>query len=157
MFCMSTIVEVAIQAGTFKTLVAAVQATGLVDTLNGNGPFTVFAPTDEAFAKLPKGTVDALLKDIPKLKNILLYHVVAGKVMSDDAANLTSVKTILGQEIRIDASGKNELGRNDLAFSRDSVHWHKNLLLNDNSYVVKADVKANNGVIHVINAVLLPK
>jgi uncharacterized surface protein with fasciclin (FAS1) repeats len=154
---MPTIVDVAAQAGSFKTLVAAVQAAGLVDTLNGSGPFTVFAPTDEAFSKLPKGTVEALLKDVPKLKNILLYHVVSGKVMAADATKLTSAKTIQGQNIKIDASGKNQLGKNDPAFDRDSVHWHRNILLNDNSYVVKADVVADNGVIHVINSVLLPK
>ncbi len=154
---MPTIVDVAVQAGTFKTLVAAVQAAGLVDTLNGPGPFTVFAPTDEAFSKLPAGTVEALLQDTPKLKNILLYHVVPGKVMADDATNLTSVKTVQGQEIKIDASEKEELGRNDPAFARDPVHWHRYLLLNDKSYVVKANVSADNGVIHVINAVLLPK
>jgi uncharacterized surface protein with fasciclin (FAS1) repeats len=154
---MPTIVDVAAQAGSFKTLVAAVQAAGLVDTLNGSGPFTVFAPTDEAFSKLPKGTVEALLNDVPKLKNILLYHVVSGKVMAADAAKLTSAKTIQGQDIKIDASGKNQLGKNDPAFDRDSVHWHRNMVLNDNSYVVKADVMADNGVIHVINAVLLPK
>ena len=136
---------------------AAIQAAGLADTLNGQGPFTVFAPTDEAFAKLPEGTVDKLLKDTPKLKNILLYHVVAGKVMADDVANLTSAKTVQGQDIRIDASSKEELGKDEAAFARDSVHWHRYLLLNDSSYVVKADVKADNGVIHVINAVLLPK
>lgn len=154
---MPTIVDVAVQAGTFKTLVAAVQAAGLVDTLNGQGPFTVFAPTDEAFAKLPKGTVDTLLKDIPKLKNILLYHVVAGKVMAEDATNLTSAKTVQGQDIRIDASSKEELGKDEAAFARDSVHWHRYLLLNNSSYVIKANVKADNGVIHVINTVLLPK
>jgi uncharacterized surface protein with fasciclin (FAS1) repeats len=154
---MPTIVDVAVQAGTFKTLVAAVQAAGLVDTLNGQGPFTVFAPTDEAFAKLPKGTVDTLLKDIPKLKNILLYHVVAGKIMAEDATNLTSAKTVQGQDIRIDASSKEELGKDEAAFARDSVHWHRYLLLNNSSYVIKANVKADNGVIHVINTVLLPK
>jgi uncharacterized surface protein with fasciclin (FAS1) repeats len=154
---MPTIVDVAVQDGTFKTFVAAVQAAGLVDTLSGSGPFTVFAPTDEAFSKLPAGTVEALLKDTPKLKNILLYHVVAGKVMADDAAKLTSAKTVQGQDIKIDASNKNELGMNDPTYARDSVHWHRYLLLNDNSYVVKANVSADNGVIHVINAVLLPK
>jgi uncharacterized surface protein with fasciclin (FAS1) repeats len=154
---MPTIVDVAVQAGTFKTLVAAVQAAGLVDTLSGPGPFTVFAPTDEAFNKLPPGTVEALLKDIPKLKNILLYHVIAGKIMADDAAKLTSAKTVQGQDIMIDASNKNELGRNDPAFDRDSVHWHRYLQINDTSYVVKANVLADNGVIHVVNAVLLPK
>lgn len=154
---MPTIVDVAVQAGSFKTLVAALQAAGLVDTLKSPGPFTVFAPTDEAFGKLPKGTVEALLKDNPKLKNVLLYHVIAGKVMANDAAKLKSAKTVQGQEIKIDASGKSELGRNDPAFDRDSVHWHRNLLLNDGSYIVKANVMADNGVIHVINAVLIPK
>ncbi len=154
---MPTIVDVAVQAGTFKTLVAAVQAAGLVDTLSGPGPFTVFAPTDEAFSKLPKGTVEALLKDAPKLKNILLYHVVAGKVMADDAAKLTSAKTVQGQDIMIDASNKDELSRNDPAFDSDSVHWHRYLQINGTSYVVKANVLADNGVIHVVNAVLFPK
>ncbi|MGD0805415.1 MAG: fasciclin domain-containing protein, partial [Candidatus Bathyarchaeia archaeon] len=97
------------------------------------------------------------LKDIPKLKNILLYHVVPGRVMADDAVKLTSAKTVQGQDITIDASDKDELGRNDPAFASDPVHWHRYLLLNDSSYVLKANVMADNGVIHVINTVLFPK
>ena len=95
------IVDTAVGNGSFTTLVAAVQAAGLVDTLKGAGPFTVFAPTDEAFKKLPAGTVEALLKDPAKLKDILLYHVVSGKVMAADAAKLTSADTVLGKPITI--------------------------------------------------------
>lgn len=132
---LADIVDTAVAAGSFKTLVAAVTAAGLVDTLKGAGPFTVFAPTDEAFAKLPAGTVDALLKDIPKLKKILTYHVVSGKVMAADAAKLKSAKTVEGSEIKIDASN--------------------GVKIND-STVTTADIAADNGVIHVIDAVLLP-
>lgn len=130
------IVDTALADGRFKTLVAAVQAAGLVDTLKGEGPFTVFAPTDEAFAKLPAGTVEALLKDPAKLKDILLYHVVAGNVMAADAAKLTSANTVQGQAITIKAEG----GK---------------VMINDATVII-ADVKASNGVIHVIDTVLLP-
>lgn len=132
---LADIVDTAVSAGSFKTLVAAVTAAGLVDTLKGAGPFTVFAPTDEAFAKLPAGTVDSLLKDIPKLKKILTYHVVSGKVMAADAAKLKSAKTVEGSEIKIDASN--------------------GVKIND-STVTTADVAADNGVIHIIDSVLLP-
>ncbi|MCY7382644.1 MAG: fasciclin domain-containing protein [Microcoleus sp. CAN_BIN18] len=132
---MADIVDTAVSAGSFTTLVAAVKAAGLVDTLKGPGPFTVFAPTDEAFAKLPAGTVDALLKDIPKLKKILTYHVVSGKVMAADAAKLKSAKTVEGSEIKIDASN--------------------GVKIND-ATVTTADVAADNGVIHIIDSVLLP-
>ena len=132
---MADIVDTAVSAGSFTTLVAAVKAAGLVDTLKGPGPFTVFAPTDEAFAKLPAGTVDSLLKDIPKLKKILTYHVVSGKVMAADAAKLKSAKTVEGSEIKIDASN--------------------GVKIND-STVTTADVAADNGVIHIIDSVLLP-
>jgi uncharacterized surface protein with fasciclin (FAS1) repeats len=135
------IVDTAVEAGSFKTLVAAVQAAGLVETLKSSGPFTVFAPTDEAFAKLPKGTVEALLKDVPKLKNILLYHVVSGKVMAADVAKLKTAKTVQGQEVKVDAS---------------KWHLHKNVKIND-ANVVKADIGTSNGVIHVIDKVILPK
>jgi uncharacterized surface protein with fasciclin (FAS1) repeats len=101
---MADIVDTAVNAGSFSTLVAAVKAAGLVETLKGKGPFTVFAPTDEAFAKLPAGTVDGLLKDIPKLKKILTYHVVSGKVMAADVTKLKSAKTVEGSEVAIDAS-----------------------------------------------------
>jgi uncharacterized surface protein with fasciclin (FAS1) repeats len=132
---MADIVDTAVSAGSFTTLVAAVKAAGLVDTLKGAGPFTVFAPTDEAFAKLPAGTVDALLKDIPKLKKILTYHVVSGKVMAADVVKLKSAKTVEGSEVKIDASN--------------------GVKIND-SKVVTPDVAADNGVIHIIDAVLLP-
>ncbi|MEG3930562.1 MULTISPECIES: fasciclin domain-containing protein [unclassified Microcoleus] len=132
---MADIVDTAVSAGSFTTLVAAVQAAGLVDTLKGAGPFTVFAPTDEAFAKLPEGTVEALLNDIPKLTKILTYHVVSGKVMAADVVNLTSAKTVEGSELKIDASN--------------------GVKIND-STVTTADVAADNGVIHIIDSVLLP-
>jgi uncharacterized surface protein with fasciclin (FAS1) repeats len=138
---MADIVDTAVAAGSFKTLVTAVKAAGLVDTLKGKGPFTVFAPNDEAFAKLPKGTVEGLLKDIPKLKAVLTYHVVAGKVMAADVVKLKTAKTVQGQEVKIDAS---------------KWHLHMNPKIND-ANVVKADVVADNGVIHVIDKVLLPK
>jgi len=131
------IVDTAVAAGTFKTLTKALAEAGLVDTLKGKGPFTVFAPTDEAFAKLPKGTVEALLKDKQKLVAVLTYHVVAGKVMAADAAKLTSAKTVNGQSLTIKAtSGSVKI---------------------DGASVVKADIAASNGVIHVIDSVLLPK
>ena len=130
------IVDTAVADGRFKTLVAAVQAAGLVDTLKGAGPFTVFAPTDEAFAKLPAGTVDGLLKDPAKLKDILLYHVVSGKVMAADAAKLTAADTALGQSLKISAmDGK--------------------VKIND-ANVILTDIETSNGVIHVIDTVLLP-
>ncbi|MBE9165557.1 fasciclin domain-containing protein [Microcoleus sp. S36b_A3] len=132
---MADIVDTAVAAGSFTTLVAAVKAAGLVDTLKGAGPFTVFAPTDEAFAKLPAGTVESLLKDIPKLKKILTYHVVSGKVMAADVVKLKSAKTVEGSEVKIDASN--------------------GVKIND-STVTTPDVAADNGVIHIIDSVLLP-
>jgi len=133
------IVDTAIADGRFKTLVAAVQAAGLVETLKGEGPFTVFAPTDDAFAKLPAGTLDDLLKpeNKQKLTDILLYHVVSGKVMAADVVNLTSAPTVLGKDIKITVKdGK--------------------VFLNDTVQVIITDIEASNGVIHVIDAVLLP-
>ena len=138
---MADIVDTAVAAGSFKTLVTAVKAAGLVDTLKSKGPFTVFAPNDDAFAKLPKGTVEGLLKDIPKLKAVLTYHVVSGKVMAADVVKLKTAKTVQGQEVKIDAA---------------KWHLHINPKIND-ANVVKADVLADNGVIHVIDKVLLPK
>lgn len=132
---MANIVDTAVKAGSFNTLVAAIKAANLVDTLNGAGPFTVFAPTDEAFAKLPAGTVDALLKDIPKLKGILTYHVVSGKVMAADVVKLKSATTVQGSDVKIDAS--NGVKVNDAT-------------------VATPDVEADNGVIHVIDTVLIP-
>jgi uncharacterized surface protein with fasciclin (FAS1) repeats len=138
---MADIVDTAVAAGNFKTLVTAVKAAGLVDTLKSKGPFTVFAPTDDAFAKLPKGTVEGLLKDIPKLKSVLTYHVVPGKVMAADVVKLKTAKTVQGQDVKIDAS---------------KWHLHKNVKIND-ANVIKADIATDNGVIHVIDKVILPK
>jgi uncharacterized surface protein with fasciclin (FAS1) repeats len=133
------IVDTAIGAGTFGTLVAAVQAAGLVETLKGDGPFTVFAPTDEAFAALPEGTVETLLKpeNRDQLVAVLTYHVVPGKVMSADiAGKKLEVETVNGQSAMIDATEG---------------------VMIDGAKVVAADVEASNGVIHVIDAVILPK
>ena len=138
---MADIVGTAVAADNFKTLVTAVKAAGLVDTLKSKGPFTVFAPTDDAFAKLPKGTVEGLLKDIPKLKAVLTYHVVPAKVMAADVIKLKTAKTVQGQDVKIDAS---------------KWHLHKNIKIND-ANVVKADIVTDNGVIHVIDKVILPK
>jgi uncharacterized surface protein with fasciclin (FAS1) repeats len=132
------IVDTAIAAGSFNTLVAAVQAADLVDTLKGEGPFTVFAPTDEAFAALPAGTVDNLLlpENKDQLVAVLTYHVIPGRVMSADIAGQTlSVETVQGGELEIDATS--------------------GVMIN-NATVVTADVEASNGVIHVIDTVLLP-
>ena len=129
------IVDVAVGAGSFSTLVAAVKAADLVDTLKGQGPFTVFAPTDEAFAKIAKADLDALLADKEKLTAVLTYHVVPGKVMAADVVQLDSAKTVEGDTIRIDTS--------------DGVKV-------DNAKVVKTDVMASNGVIHVIDTVIMP-
>lgn len=129
------IVDTAVNAGNFNTLVKAVQAAGLVDTLKGKGPFTVFAPTDEAFAKLPEGTLESLLKDKEKLTAILTYHVVPGKVMAKDVMKLDSAKTVQGQMVTIDTS---------------------NGVMVDNARVVKTDIETSNGVIHVIDTVIIP-
>jgi len=133
------IVDTAVAAGSFKTLVAALKAAGLVDTLKGKGPFTVFAPTDDAFAKLPAGTVDELLKpeNKQKLIAILTYHVVAGKVTAAQAMKLHSAKTVNGQSLAISADGGT-------------------VKIND-ATVTKADIMCSNGVIHVIDTVLMPK
>lgn len=133
---MANIVETAIAAGSFKTLVAAVQAAGLAETLSGPGPFTIFAPTDEAFAKLPAGTVEALLKDIPKLEAVLTYHVVPGKVMAADVIKLASAKTVQGQSVTIATINGVKV---------------------DGANVVKTDIETDNGVIHVIDRVILPR
>jgi uncharacterized surface protein with fasciclin (FAS1) repeats len=132
------IVDTAVSAGSFQTLVAAVKAAGLVDTLKGHGPLTVFAPTDEAFAKLPEGTIAELLKpeNKTKLQGILAYHVVAGSVTAADVVKLSSAETLQGQEI-------------DIAVHGEGVTV-------DGAKIVKADIHASNGVIHVIDTVLLP-
>ncbi len=133
------IVDTAVSAGSFKTLVAAVKAAGLVETLKGNGPFTVFAPTDEAFAKLPKETLESLLKpeNKDKLAAILTYHVVAGKVLAADVVKIDSAKTVNGQSVKISTKG-------------DAV-------MVEGAKVLKTDILGANGVIHVIDSVLLPK
>ena len=138
---MKNIVETAIDAGSFNTLVAAVKAADLVKTLSSPGPFTVFAPTDEAFAKLPAGTIDTLLKDKAKLTSILTYHVVSGKVMADDVKTLSSAVTVQGQDLSIDAK---------------RWHLHRNVKVNG-ANVIKTDIECSNGVIHVIDKVLMPK
>ena len=135
----SDIVDTANAAGSFKTLLAAVKAADLESTLRGSGPFTVFAPTDEAFAKLPAGTVESLIKpeNKEKLKAILTYHVVSGNVGSAAAMKLPSAKTVNGKELKLDASS-------------GSLHVGKGT-------VTKADIQASNGVIHVVDTVLLPE
>ena len=131
------IVDTAVAAGDFNTLVTAVKAAGLVETLKGEGPFTVFAPTDAAFAKVPTDTLNALLSDKAALANVLTYHVVAGKVMAADVVKLTSAVTVQGQAVSIEVKdGK---------------------VYVDGAQVVTTDIKASNGVIHVIDAVILPK
>jgi len=130
------IVDTAKSAGTFNTLVTAVEAAGLVDTLKGPGPFTVFAPTDAAFAKIPKAKLDALLKDKAALAKVLTYHVVSGKVMAADVKP-GMVKTVEGGSLSIKAKG----GK----------------VMVDKAHVAKTDIAADNGVIHVIDTVLMPK
>ena len=133
------IVDTAVSAGSFNTLVAAVQAADLADTLKGEGPFTVFAPTDDAFAKLPAGTLEDLLKpeNKDKLAAILTYHVVSGKVMAKDVMTMKEAKTVNGESVMI---------------SMDA-----NTVMVDNAKVVQADIECTNGVIHVIDTVILPK
>jgi uncharacterized surface protein with fasciclin (FAS1) repeats len=137
--CDKTVVENAVNAEGFKTLVAAVKAAGLVETLSGKGPFTVFAPTDEAFAKLPEGTLESLLKPENKdqLVAILKYHVVPGNVTAKDVVKLSEATTAQGGKVKIAVKDGN--------------------VMVDNAKVVKADITSSNGVIHVIDAVILPK
>jgi len=131
------LVDTAVGAGKFTTLVAAVKAAGLVDTLKGAGPFTVFAPSDEAFAKLPAGTVEGLLKDPEKLRKVLTYHVVAGKVTSAEVVKLDTARTVEGSNITIS--------------TKDGT------VKVDNANVIQADMHCDNGVIHVIDSVILPQ
>ena len=131
------IIETAIAAGSFKTLAKAIDAAGLTETLKAEGPYTVFAPTDEAFARLPKGALDKLLKDKAKLTAVLTYHVVPGNVTSQEVAGMTSAKTLNGQELSVEArEGKVRVNK---------------------ANVTAADIAATNGVIHVIDQVLMPK
>lgn len=133
------IVDTAVAAGSFNTLAAALKAAGLVDTLKGDGPFTVFAPTDEAFAKLPEGTVESLLKpeNKDKLTAILTYHVIVGKVYANQVVELSSATTVEGSDIAIEVK-------------------NGQVVLDSNSTVTKTDIKTSNGVIHVIDQVLMP-
>lgn len=135
---MHSIIDTAVAAGSFKTLVAAVTAAGLVDTLNGPGPFTVFAPSDDAFAKLPAGTIEALLADIPTLSAILTYHVVAGKVTAADVMTMNgkSAATVNGKHL--------------------AISTENGVKLNGTVNVVSTDIHCTNGVIHVIDAVAMP-
>lgn len=130
------IVETAVAAGEFKTLVTAVKAAGLVETLSGEGPFTVFAPTDAAFAALPEGTIESLLKDKEKLTSILTYHVIPGKVTASDVVKVTSAETVNGESVAISASGKG--------------------VTIDDAKILTTDIMCSNGVIHVIDAVIMP-
>ena len=132
---MADIVDIAVTAKAFKTLVAAVQAAGLVETLKSPGPFTVFAPNDDAFAKLPAGTIQTLLQNIPQLTRILKYHVVPGKLLQADLARLGTVNSVEGSPIKIDSSDGFEV---------------------KNATVLAADIEADNGVVHVIDTVILP-
>ncbi len=138
---MADIFDIAVEAGGFTKFVAAVQAAGLVETLKRKGPFTIFAPNDDAFEKLPAGTVDGLLKNIPKLKAILMYHIVIGKFTVDEIGQMKNMKTFQGQEVKIDAA-----------------HWwtsHYNPLVNE-EHIINTDVLTDNGIIHVLNGVLMP-
>ncbi len=132
----NNIVETAVSAGSFNTLVAAVQAADLVDTLAGEGPYTVFAPTDEAFAKLPEGTIEALLANPDQLREILLYHVVPGKVTASQVVTLTSATTAQGSDVDIKVAGGS--------------------VMIDNATVTATDIETSNGIIHVIDTVMLP-
>ena len=131
------VIETAVAAGSFTTLAKAIEAAGLTETLKGKGPFTVFAPTDEAFAKLPAGALDALLKDKARLTTILTYHVVAGSVGSKDVAGVSSAKTVNGKEL--------------------SIKVKYGMVKVDQASVTLADIRATNGVIHVIDEVLMPQ
>jgi len=133
---LKNIVETAVAAGSFNTLVTAVKTAGLVETLSGKGPFTVFAPTDDAFAKLPKVTVEGLLKDKKKLTAVLTYHVVPGKLMAKDVVKLSKAKTVQGQEITVT--------------TKDGVKV-------DEAKVIKTDIECSNGLIHVIDSIMLPR
>jgi uncharacterized protein YegP (UPF0339 family)/uncharacterized surface protein with fasciclin (FAS1) repeats len=138
---MADILDIAVEAGGFKTFVAAVQAAGLVETLKGKGPFTILVPDDDAFAKLPAGTVDGLLRNVPKLKAILKYHVLPGKFTVDEIGQMKTAKTVQGQEVKIYAA-----------------HWwtlHINPLIND-AHMINTDIVTDNGIIHVLSSVLMP-
>jgi len=133
---MPTIIDIAVQAGSFNTLVQAVQAAGLVETLSGEGPFTVFAPTDEAFAQIPQDTLQAVLANKEQLTAILTYHVAPGKLMATDVVRSSQIPTVQGQSITVNTEGGVKV---------------------DDANVIQTDIEADNGVIHVIDKVLMPK
>lgn len=133
---MPTIVDIAVQAGSFNTLVQAVQAAGLVETLRGEGPFTVFAPTDEAFAQIPQDTLQVVLANKEQLSAILTYHVVPGKLMAADVVRSSQLPTVQGQNITVNTEGGVKV---------------------DDANVIQTDIEADNGVIHVIDKVIMPK
>ncbi len=137
---MKDIMSIFLEAGTFKMLVSAIQAAELVDTIRSTGPFTVFAPNDEAFSKLPKGAFDDLLKDVPKLKAVLMYHIVAGKHEINEISKMNTAKTIQGQEFKIDAH---------------KWHLHVNPKIND-ANITNYNLITDNGMIHVLDKVLMP-
>ncbi len=134
---MKNIVETAQEAGSFSTLIRAVQTAGLADVLSGKGPFTVCAPNDAAFDALPKGTMDELMRDRDRLANVLKYHVASGSYTAEDVRNMSSIKTLLGQEIPVRVEGNN-------------------VMIGD-ARVIQPDIEATNGIIHVLNKVLIPK
>lgn len=138
---MPDIIDTAMASGMFNTLVEAVKAAGLVDTLKGPGPFTIFAPTDEAFAKIPKAELDMLLKDSAKLKEVLTFHVVEGKIMASDLAQHEYLQAVSGGELRIDSS---------------RWHLHSHIKVNG-ANIIKPDLAVDNGVCHAIDKVLMPK
>lgn len=136
------IVDIAVAAGGFKTFMSALKAAGLVETLKGPGPFTIFAPDDRAFGLLPAGAVDDLLKDTPKLKAVLMYHVIPGKFTVDEIAQMKSAKTFQGQEVKIHGTGL--------------WHLHMNPVINDDAHIVSTDAVTDNGIVHVVDRVLMP-
>jgi uncharacterized surface protein with fasciclin (FAS1) repeats len=158
---MKNIVETAIDAGSFTTLVSAVKAAGLVDTLSGPGPFTLFAPNDDAFAELPAGTVDELLKDKDRLTAVLTYHVVPGKYMAADVMKMTTAKTVQGATLTI--ATKTAIVEEDVVVIEDDVAVEEDEiavfdeLTVDDAMVIQADIECTNGVIHVIDSVLAPE
>jgi uncharacterized protein YegP (UPF0339 family)/uncharacterized surface protein with fasciclin (FAS1) repeats len=135
------IVDIAVAAGGFKTFVSAVKTAGLVETLKNQGPFTIFAPDDRAFSLLPPGSVDELFKNTPKLKAVLMYHVISGKFTVDEIGQMKTAKTIQGQEIQIDGS---------------KWHLHMNPVINNDAHIVNTDVITDNGIVHVVDRVLMP-
>jgi uncharacterized surface protein with fasciclin (FAS1) repeats len=158
---MKNIVETAIDAGSFTTLVSAVKAAGLVDTLSGPGPFTLFAPNDDSFAELPAGTVDELLKDKDRLTAVLTYHVVPGKYMAADVMKMTTAKTVQGATLTI--ATKTAIVEEDVVVIEDDVAVEEDdiavfdELTVDDAMVIQADIECTNGVIHVIDSVLAPE